>query len=71
MNPIKINQALNHSIIQSVNQSVIGVCIAAWMFACTTASSDHKTPAKEPEIQQVVVSTVQSLHPSKRVTLPG
>ncbi|MBN8823387.1 MULTISPECIES: efflux RND transporter periplasmic adaptor subunit [unclassified Spirosoma] len=41
------------------------------MVACTTASSDHKTPAKEPEIQQVVVSTVQSLQPSKRVTLPG
>ncbi|GAB4034687.1 efflux RND transporter periplasmic adaptor subunit [Spirosoma gilvum] len=44
------------------------------MTACSTASSDNKTSGKTekaPEIQQVGVTTVQSLQPSKRVMLPG
>ncbi|WP_420151492.1 efflux RND transporter periplasmic adaptor subunit [Spirosoma sp.] len=45
--------------------------VAVAMTACSTASSDNKTPAKEPDIQQVGVTTVQALQPSKRVTLPG
>lgn len=50
----------------------IGVLsITAALTACSTASSDNKTTAKEPEIQQIGVTTVQSLQPSKRVTLPG
>lgn len=71
MNPVNMNQALSHSIIQSLNYSVIGACIAAGVVACTTASSDNKSPAKVSEIQQVVVANVQALQPSKRVTLPG
>ncbi len=62
------NRSFTLSLFRSLSLSL---CISTAMVACTTASSDHKTPAKEPEIQQVVVSTVQSLQPSKRVTLPG
>jgi RND family efflux transporter MFP subunit len=39
--------------------------------ACSSASSDTKPAQKEPDVQQVAVATVQSLQPSKKVTLPG
>ncbi|CAN5238238.1 efflux RND transporter periplasmic adaptor subunit [soil metagenome] len=45
--------------------------LAVGMAACSTASSDNKPAEKAPEIQQVDVSTVQALQPSKQVTLPG
>ena len=47
------------------------VSITAALNACSSASSDHKTAEKEPDIQQVATTTVQALQPSKRVTLPG
>ncbi|MEZ0610788.1 efflux RND transporter periplasmic adaptor subunit [Fibrella sp. WM1] len=46
-------------------------CLAAGFVACTSAVSDNKSAKKEPEVQSVVVVDVQSLQPSKRVTLPG
>ena len=48
------------------------VSIMAGMAACTSSGSDTKQTAhKEPDVQPVTVATVQSLQPSKRVTLPG
>ncbi len=48
------------------------VSAAAILTACSSASSDNKKPAtKEPDVQQVAITTVQALQPSKRVTLPG
>lgn len=44
---------------------------AAILTACSSASSDNKPAKKEPEVQQVAVTTVQSIQPSKQVTLPG
>ena len=44
---------------------------AAILTACSSASSDNKTATKEPDAQQVAITTVQALQPSKRVTLPG
>ena len=45
---------------------------AAILTACSSASSDNKKPVtKEPDVQQVAITTVQALQPSKRVTLPG
>ena len=50
----------------------ISTAIAAGIAACSSASSDNKTTAaKEPEVQQIAVTTVQELQPSKRVMLPG
>ncbi|MFD2933033.1 efflux RND transporter periplasmic adaptor subunit [Spirosoma flavum] len=46
--------------------------IAIGLAACSSASSDNKpATAKEPDIQQVEIATVQALQPSNRVTLPG
>ncbi|CCG98218.1 efflux transporter, RND family, MFP subunit [Fibrella aestuarina BUZ 2] len=45
--------------------------LAAGFAACSSAVSETKSAQKEPEVQPVAVSTVQSLQPSKRVTLPG
>ncbi|SOD78432.1 efflux RND transporter periplasmic adaptor subunit [Spirosoma fluviale] len=46
--------------------------LALGFTACSTASSDNKpTATKEPDIQQVEVTSVQALQPSNRVTLPG
>ncbi|MBD2701402.1 efflux RND transporter periplasmic adaptor subunit [Spirosoma sp. BT702] len=50
---------------------IIPVGIAFGMAACSTANSDDKPASKEPTIQQVVTTTVQSLQPNKHVTLPG
>ncbi|WP_461102115.1 efflux RND transporter periplasmic adaptor subunit [Spirosoma koreense] len=48
------------------------VSIAVAVTACSTASSDNKTnTTKEPDVQQVEVTAVQELQPSKRVSLPG
>ncbi|MBD2754978.1 efflux RND transporter periplasmic adaptor subunit [Spirosoma validum] len=47
------------------------VSVTTVLNGCSSASSDHKTGAKEPEVQQVGITTVQALQPSKRVTLPG
>ena len=48
------------------------VSAAAILTGCSSASSDNKKPAtKEPDVQQVAITTVQALQPSKRVTLPG
>lgn len=46
-------------------------CLSAGFAACTSAVSDNQSAKKEPEVQSVVVVDVQSLQPSKRVTLPG
>lgn len=46
--------------------------LAAGFTACSSASSDNKPAAtKDPDIQQVEVTSVQALQPSNRVTLPG
>ncbi|MBO0947856.1 efflux RND transporter periplasmic adaptor subunit [Fibrella forsythiae] len=47
------------------------VCIAIGFASCTSAVSDDKTAKKEPEVTSVATASVQSLQPSKRVTLPG
>ncbi len=46
--------------------------LAVGFTACSSASSDNKpADTKEPDVQQVEVTTVQALQPSNRVTLPG
>ncbi|CCH53636.1 efflux transporter, RND family, MFP subunit [Fibrisoma limi BUZ 3] len=45
--------------------------LAVGLASCSSAVSDDKTTKKEPEVQSVAVTTVQSMQPSKRVTLPG
>ncbi len=47
--------------------------LSAGLTACSSAvSNDHDKPArKQPDVQAVVVTTVQSLQPSRQVTLPG
>lgn len=45
--------------------------LAVGLASCSSAVSDDKTMKKEPEVQSVAIATVQSLQPSKRVTLPG
>lgn len=67
MNP-RISHTLSSSLFRPFALSLF---IPVAMAACSTASSDNKTNTKEPEIQQVGTTTVQSLQPSKRVTLPG
>ncbi|QHV99133.1 efflux RND transporter periplasmic adaptor subunit [Spirosoma endbachense] len=48
------------------------VSVAAGIAACSSSGNDKKpTASKEPETPQVVMTTVQALQPSKRVTLPG
>lgn len=47
------------------------VSLAVGLAACSSAVSDDKPVKKEPEVQSVMVATVQSMQPSKRVTLPG
>jgi RND family efflux transporter MFP subunit len=47
--------------------------VTAGLAACSSASSnDHDKPTRnQPTVQAVVVTTVQSLQPSRQVTLPG
>ncbi|GAB3513625.1 efflux RND transporter periplasmic adaptor subunit [Spirosoma knui] len=45
--------------------------LAVGLASCSSAVSDDKPAKKEPEVQSVAVTTVQSMQPSKRVTLPG
>ncbi|GAB3750470.1 efflux RND transporter periplasmic adaptor subunit [Spirosoma pomorum] len=51
--------------------SVAAASAAVILTACSTASSDNKPAKQEPEVQRVTIATVQSLQPSKQVTLPG
>jgi RND family efflux transporter MFP subunit len=44
---------------------------AAILTACSSASSDNKPAKQESAVQAVAVTTVQSLQPSKQITLPG
>lgn len=48
------------------------VSLMAGIAACSSSGSDktHET-AKEPEASTIALATVQSMQPSKRVTLPG
>ncbi|GAB3997470.1 efflux RND transporter periplasmic adaptor subunit [Spirosoma daeguense] len=49
----------------------LSLLIGAALNACSSANSEKKSESKEPDVQQVVTTTVQTLQPSKRVTLPG
>jgi membrane fusion protein (multidrug efflux system) len=52
--------------------SLLGpVSLAAGLAACSSAVSDNKADQKESDVPAVAVATVQSLQPSKQVTLPG
>ena len=65
-----INRLVKYSLVHSFAHSLIGFAVVV-MAACSTASSDNKTATKEPEVQQVEITAVQELQPSKLVTLPG
>ncbi|QKZ14313.1 efflux RND transporter periplasmic adaptor subunit [Spirosoma sp. KUDC1026] len=51
--------------------SIAAASATVILTACSTASSDNKPAKSEPAVQTVAVTTVQSLQPSKQVTLPG
>ena len=47
------------------------VVAAAGMAACTSAASEEKKTVKAPDVQQVAIADVQTMRPSKAITLPG
>jgi membrane fusion protein (multidrug efflux system) len=47
------------------------VVAAAGMAACSSAASEEKKTAKEPETQKVAIAEVQTMRPSKEIMLPG
>lgn len=51
--------------------SIAAASATVILTACSTASSDNKPAKSEPAVQTVALTTVQSLQPSKQVTLPG
>ncbi|QMW03650.1 efflux RND transporter periplasmic adaptor subunit [Spirosoma foliorum] len=69
INRSSVNPRRSYSLIRLLTLSLIAGTL---LNACSSASSETKSTAeKAPEVQQVAVTTVQELQPSKRVTLPG
>ncbi|GAB3942628.1 efflux RND transporter periplasmic adaptor subunit [Spirosoma harenae] len=73
INHSRINPRRSYSLFHSFNIrcGTLSLFVPVVITACSSASSEKKPAAKEPEVQQVVVTDVQELQPSKRVSLPG